>query len=111
MARKGCGFSRGHSTEFFPCYLHGDSFFNELPDWIYITAVVIAATLFAAGHLPITAQTIGLSTPILIRCFILNGLGGIGFGYLYWKKGLAYSMYSHAATHIFMQVIFMPLLF
>ena len=84
---------------------------DTIPDWIYITAAVIAATIFAAGHLPITAQTIGLSAPILIRCFVLNGLGGIGFGYLYWKKGLAYSMYAHAATHVFMQVIFMPILF
>lgn len=84
---------------------------NTIPNWIYITAVVIAATLFAAGHLPITAQTMGLSAPIVVRCFVLNGLGGIGFGYLYWKKGLAYSMYAHAATHVFMQVIFMPILF
>ena len=84
---------------------------SAIPSWIYITAIVIAATLFAAGHLPITAQTLGLSTPILIRCFVLNGIGGIGFGYLYWKKGLAYSIYAHAATHVFMQVIFMPILF
>lgn len=84
---------------------------NTIPNWIYITATVIAAALFAAGHLPITAQTMGLSAPIVVRCFVLNGLGGIGFGYLYWKKGLAYSMYAHAATHFFMQVIFMPILF
>ena len=84
---------------------------NFIPNWIYITAIVLAATLFAAGHLPITAQMFGLSTPIVIRCFVLNGIGGIGFGYLYWKKGLAYSMYAHAATHVFMQVVFMPILF
>lgn len=85
---------------------------NEaIPDWVYITAAVLAAGLFAAGHLPITAQTLGLSAPIVIRCFVLNGLGGIGFGYLYWKKGLAYSICAHASTHVFMQVAFMPLLF
>lgn len=81
---------------------------DAIPSWIYITAIVLAAALFAAGHLPITAQTMGLSVPIIIRCFVLNGLGGIGFGYLYWKRGLAYSMYAHAATHVFMQLIFMP---
>ena len=84
---------------------------NAIPDWVYITAILIAATLFAAGHLPITAQTLGLSAPILIRCFVLNGIGGIGFGWLYWKKGLAYSMCAHAATHVFMQVLFMPIFF
>lgn len=84
---------------------------NAIPAWIYISAIIMASILFAAGHLPITAQTLGLSAPIIIRCFVLNGLGGIGFGWLYWKKGLAYSMYSHAATHVFMQALFMPLFF
>jgi len=84
---------------------------SEIPVWIYVTAIVLSSLLFAAGHLPNTAQTIGLSVPIIIRCFILNGIGGLGFGYLYWKKGLVYSMCAHASTHIFMQVIFMPLLF
>lgn len=83
----------------------------KIPNWIYITAIIISTILFAAGHIPFTMQSIGLSVPILIRCFVLNGIGGIGFGYLYWKKGLAYSMYAHAATHVFMQVIFMPILF
>jgi len=83
----------------------------NIPSWIYISAIVLAAVLFAAGHIPFTAQTIGLSTPILIRAFLLNGVGGLGFGYLYWKKGLFYSMLAHAAAHVFMQVILMPILF
>jgi hypothetical protein len=82
-----------------------------IPRWIYIAAIVLASALFAAGHLPFTIQTIGVSAPIVIRCFVLNGIGGIGFGYLYWKKGLAYSMAAHALTHVFMQVVFMPLFF
>jgi membrane protease YdiL (CAAX protease family) len=84
---------------------------KAIPSWIYITAIFLAAGLFAAGHLPITAQTLGLSTPIIIRCFVLNGIGGIGFGYLYWKNGLSYAMYAHASTHVFMQVLFMPVFF
>lgn len=83
----------------------------NIPNWIYLTAIIVSTILFAAGHIPLTIQSIGLSTPILIRCFVLNGIGGIGFGYLYWKNGLAYSMYAHAATHVFMQIIFMPILF
>lgn len=84
---------------------------TDIPSSIYITAIILAAALFAAGHLPITLQTIGNSLPILIRCFVLNGAGGIGFGYLYWKKGLTYAMVAHAMTHVFMQVLFMPILF
>ncbi len=84
---------------------------RQIPNGIFIAAIVLAALLFAAGHIPFTAQAIGLSVPIIIRAFVLNGLGGIGFGYLYWKKGLAYAMYAHAMTHVFMQVIFMPAFF
>lgn len=83
----------------------------NIPNWTYIASIILSSILFAAGHLPLTIQSLGLSIPILIRCFVLNGIGGIGFGYLYWKKGLAYSIYAHAATHIFMQLIFMPILF
>lgn len=83
----------------------------NIPNWIYIMAIIVATTLFAAGHIPVTAQTLGLSTPILIRCFVLNGIGGLGFGYLYWKKGLIYAMCAHATTHIFMQLVFMPIFF
>jgi len=85
-------------------YLH-------IPQWVYVTAIILAALLFAAGHIPFTVQALGASAPILIRGLVLNGIGGIGFGYLYWKKGLAYSMCAHAATHVFMQVVFMPVFF
>lgn len=83
----------------------------NIPSWVYITAIIVSATLFAAGHLPITKQILGLSLPIVIRCFLLNGIGGLVFGYLYWKKGLAYSMYAHAIMHVFTQLIFLPILF
>lgn len=84
---------------------------SAIPNWIYMMAIFLAAILFAAGHLPATAQLLGLSTPIMIRVFVLNGVAGLGYGYLYWKKGLSYSIYAHMITHVFMQVIFMPILF
>ncbi len=82
---------------------------GNIPGWIYWIAIFLAAALFAALHLPITFQTIGNSFPIILRCMILNGIGGIGFGYLYWKKGLSYSIVAHASTHVFMQVVLMPI--
>lgn len=83
---------------------------RELAGWMYHVAIFLAAILFAAGHLPTTFQLLGSSTIIIIRCFVLNGVGGIGFGYLYWKKGLSYAMVAHAATHIMMQLVLYPLL-
>ncbi len=82
-----------------------------IPSWIYISGIIVAAILFGLGHLPATAQLMDLSAPIVIRAIVLNGIGGIGFGYLYWKVGLSHAMYAHMLTHIINQLIFMPLLF
>lgn len=78
---------------------------------IYIAGIVIAALLFAAGHLPATAQMLGLSPVSVIRTLLLNFLPGIGFGYLYWKHGLAYAMLGHISTHVINQLILLPVLF
>ena len=63
-------------------------------------ANIIAAILFAAGHLPATAMMLGITPAILIRCFFMNGMGGLIYGYIYHKHGIQHSMISHAATHI-----------
>ena len=84
---------------------------SEIPNWIYITGIFIAAMVFAAGHLPATKVIFGLSTPIVIRCFLLNGVGGLVFGYFYWEKGFTMAIASHITVHLFRIFIFMPLFF
>ena len=79
---------------------------NERPSTaILITANIIAALLFAAGHLPATATMIGLSPMIIFRCFLLNGGMGLMFGWLYRKYGLRYSMIAHGGCHIVSKLI------
>ena len=81
------------------------------PTGVIITANIIAALLFAAGHLPSTVQMFGEITPmILLRCFLLNGAGGLVFGYLYRKYGIQYSMMAHAGAHIVWKIIWIILL-
>lgn len=72
---------------------------------ILIVSNIIAALLFAAGHLPSTLMLLGSSPLILIRCFLLNGVFGLLFGYLYRKYGLRYSMLAHAGCHIISKLI------
>ena len=72
---------------------------------ILIAANVVAALLFAAGHLPTTAATIGITPVILIRCFLLNGGFGLLFGWLYRKFGLRYAMLAHGGCHIVSKLI------
>ena len=72
---------------------------------ILIVANVIAAILFAAGHLPATELLMGLTPMILIRCFLLNGGFGLLFGWLYRKYGLRYAMIAHGGCHIVSKLI------
>lgn len=84
---------------------------SNVPTGVIIAANIAAAFLFAAGHLPSTIQMFGEITPmLLIRCFLLNGAAGLGFGYLYRKYGIQYSMMAHAGAHIVWKIIWIILL-
>jgi membrane protease YdiL (CAAX protease family) len=85
---------------------------NTLSDGFYWIAIILAAALFAAGHLPATEIMFGeLNSTIIIRSFLLNGIGGIFFGYLYWKKGFEYAVMSHMFAHLSLQLVFIPLIY
>ena len=74
---------------------------EKVPVSVFITANLISALLFAAGHLPATVTIFGELTPlILFRCFLLNGAFGLFFGWLYYKYGIQYAMIGHAMLHI-----------
>ena len=72
---------------------------------ILVIANIVAALLFAAGHLPTTVLMIGTSPMILFRCFLLNGGFGLLFGYLYRKHGIGYAMLAHGGCHIVSKLI------
>lgn len=82
---------------------------EQLASVYYWIAITIAAGLFAAGHLPTTELLFGeLTMELIIRCFLLNGIGGLFFGYLYWKKGFEYAILAHMISHVSLQLIFIP---
>ena len=79
---------------------------EEIPAKVFVIANIVAALLFAAGHLPATLVTFGeLSPTLLFRCFLFNGGFGMLFGWLYRKHGLHYAMISHATVHIVSKII------
>lgn len=73
--------------------------------WVLVAANVISALLFAAGHLPATEIMFGLSPMIVLRCFLLNGLFGVAFGWLYRRFGLRYAMIAHGGCHMVSKLI------
>lgn len=71
--------------------------------------IVGAALLFGAGHLPATAALLPLTPLVVARALLLNGLGGLVFGWLYWRRGLLAAMLAHFSADIVLHVVF-PLL-
>ena len=76
---------------------------NNLIVW---TAIIIAALLFGVGHLPITSELVTITPLIIFRALLLNGIAGIVFGWLYWKKGLESAMIAHFSADIIIYVCF-----
>ena len=73
---------------------------KEIPTFVFVIANIIAALLFAAGHLPSTATMTTLTPIIVFRCFLFNGGLGLTFGYLYRKYGIGYAMIAHGMAHL-----------
>ena len=81
---------------------------ENIPASVFIIAHIIAALLFAAGHLPATISVFGTLTPVLlIRCFLLNGGFGLVFGWLYRKHGIIYAMLGHILFHVVSKLIWL----
>jgi len=64
-----------------------------------------AAILFGLGHLPTTATLVPLTGLVVVRAVVLNGIGGVVFGYLYWKRGLEAAMLAHFSADIVLHVL------
>lgn len=85
---------------------------KNIPTYIYCLAIVVAAILFGIGHLPATLSYFAtINSAVILRMIIMNGIPGVIFGYLYWKKGLEYAMIAHIFGHVFNQLIWLPILF
>lgn len=79
---------------------------KNVPEWALLTGNILAAVLFAAGHLPATVTLFGgLDVLILLRCLLLNGIPGFCFGLLYKKYGLQYAILCHMACHLCFKLI------
>ncbi len=68
-------------------------------------AIILSAVIFGLGHLPITGEITAITPVVILRAIVLNGVGGVIFGWLYWKKGLEAAMISHFSADICLHVI------
>ncbi len=75
---------------------------NPLLFWV-VNAVVALA--FGAGHLPFVAAMHPLTPSLVLAVVGLNALGALGFGFLYWQRGLEAAMLAHFSADIILHVV------
>ena len=70
-------------------------------NYVYWIGILTSSLVFALMHLPVVYALIGqLDSIVFGYIMIANTMGGIVFGWLYWKKGLETAMLAHIITHI-----------
>lgn len=68
---------------------------------VYWIGIIVSTLLFAVGHFPIVFQVVESPSIILISYVLIgNSIGGLVFGWLYWKKGLESAFLAHIFTHV-----------
>jgi membrane protease YdiL (CAAX protease family) len=72
---------------------------------VMLPATVVAALAFGAGHLPAVARLAKIDGPLVARTLALNGIAGVQFGLMYWKKGLEAAMIAHGSADIVLHVL------
>ncbi|WP_143703918.1 MULTISPECIES: CPBP family intramembrane glutamic endopeptidase [Luteimonas] len=72
-------------------------------------AIIAAAVLFGLGHLPTAAEVWSLDAGVVARTVVLNAIGGIAFGWVFWKRGLEMAVVAHFSADLVLHVL-VPLL-
>ncbi len=71
-------------------------------------AIVLSSLLFGLGHLGITSDLTPITSAVVLRALLLNGVLGVIYGRLYWKRGLESAMIAHFSSDIVLHVVTPP---
>jgi hypothetical protein len=64
-------------------------------------ALLLSALVFGVGHLPAAALAgVPLTAEVITRIVTLNAIGGVIFGWLFWRRSLESAMVAHATVHL-----------
>lgn len=72
---------------------------------VFWVANILAAALFGLGHLPTLALSVPITSMVVARTVVLNGVLGIVLGWLYWKRGLESAIIAHFSADIVLHVL------
>jgi hypothetical protein len=63
-------------------------------------AILFAALVFGAGHLPAVASVTALTPLLVARTVLLNAVAGAICGWLFWRRSLEAAMAAHVTFHV-----------
>lgn len=71
---------------------------------VFWASNLLVALAFGAGHLPLAARLAPLVPSLVAMVISLNAIAALGFGYLYWKRGLEAAILAHFCADIVLHV-------
>jgi Type II CAAX prenyl endopeptidase Rce1-like len=78
---------------------------KKLSPLVFWIANAAAALSFAAIHIPQAHALLGLTARLLVFVFVGNGIPGLVFGWLYWRRGLIAAMIAHFGLDLVLKVV------
>jgi len=72
---------------------------------VFWAANVLVAVLFGLAHLPAAKLIMPINSLTLSYIISLNGLAGLLFGYLFFRRGLEFAMIAHFSADVVLHVI------
>ena len=73
-----------------------------VPGWAYVVGAIVAALLFAAGHLPLLYLLMPHPAAVMITAVLVgNAVPGLMFAWAFRRFGLEAAMLAHALAHLF----------
>ncbi len=81
---------------------------SQLSAGAFWIANVLVAILFGLGHLPSASLVMPITPLVVMIALALNGIAGVTFGWLYWKRGLEAAIVAHFTADIVLYVIGAP---
>ena len=67
------------------------------------TAIAVSALLFGLVHLPAWAAATSINAGLIAAVLVLNGIGGVAFGWMFCRWGLPYAILCHFAGDVVIQ--------
>ena len=72
------------------------------------TGNIVVALLFGLMHIPMSGNYFELTPVVVVTILLLNGVGGVTFGWVFWRYGLIMAMLTHFVADIVILVIASP---